>query len=639
MRFMKTITFYINNIISATKQSFDKVVLLLLVMLAATALPACDSDDVDNFYTFTGEMMGEYMQARPELYSEFTMLLDTTEVIGLLNAYGEYTCFAPTNEAVMAFYKSQGRTSAKDFPMDTLVKIVYDHIIRGFEVSTDDFVEGRLAQLTMNDRYVSVSFASFSSGDATIRVNKTSSIIETDIEVHNGIIHSVAEVLKPTEKTIVEALAEDPQFTLFNEAFRATDLFKKLLLTEDLTYDPDDDDYELSENNGNEEVIPPSRKYGFTALLESDSTYAANGINNLADMEAYAKVIYDDVYPEDQSITDITNPKNSLNRFVAYHLINKQLGFTKFIIDYDKTDHSIKTYDMFEYIETMCPHTMMEVRTLRTSNQTNLFNYINATGEHIEIVSNNYDNDATNGVYHEINNILTYNREFAGELSSKRLRLEAASFFPEFTNNNMRGSGVVTPWYIPQGYCDRLEISEGTNVFYLNADDRYEDFQGDEIFLRGTYEFTITTPSIPAGTYEVRFAFQPTGGRGRAQLYWDGIPTGIPVDLRINADDPAIGFEVPGTNLSDPLGYENDKMMRNRGFMKGPASYRSVNKVWYPAPTARTSNRSVRKILGIYTFDEPSEHTFKVKAAEYGQFMMDYLEFVPLELIEKEGID
>ena len=264
--------------------------------------------------------------------------------------------------------------------------------------------------------------------------------------------------------------------------------------------------------------------------------------------------------------------------------------------------------------------------------------YIESTGKSIELSDTYFDIDALNGAVHEINNLLVYNKQVVSMIKGKRLRMEAACFFPEFTNNNMRGNGVVVPYYVPPHYVNRIEMSEGTDFFYLNADDRYEDFQGDEIFLKGLYDFEITTPVVPAGTYEVRFAYQPTPHRGAAQMYWDGKPVDIPLDLKPSADDAKIGFEVPGSNTSDPMGFENDKMMRNRGYMKGAASYRSVDKVWYPAANARRSNRSLRKILGIFTFETDATHRFKVVAARSGQFMMDYLEFVPLEVIESEDI-
>ncbi len=71
--------------------------------------------------------------------------------------------------------------------------------------------------------------------------------------------------------------------------------------------------------------------------------------------------MYDEVFPDDKNVAEPTNRTNSLNRFVAYHLINKELSYTKFISDYD-TKHMSKVVDLFEYIEPMCPNTLIEVK-------------------------------------------------------------------------------------------------------------------------------------------------------------------------------------------------------------------------------------------------------------------------------------
>ena len=620
---------------------YARRIVFALIVTILTSLYACKDDDVgDNFFTFTDEMMGEYLQARPETYSEFTKMLDTTEVLGLLNAYGKYTCFAPNNAAVRKYYQERGKQSMADFPLDTLRKIVYNHLIKGFIVSTEGFKEGRLNQKSMNDRYISISYASFNSGDLTVKVNSTSPIIHTDLEVHNGVIHEIGEVLSPSELTLVEALAADPEFKIFFSALAATGLDEELKAIEDKSFDPND--YPIEETDPHIKT-PKSRKYGFTALVESDSTYAKYGIYDLDDLKDYAKQVYDVSYPEDAGITDITNRKNSLNRFIAYHLVNKQISYTRFIIDYDNTGHSIKTYDMYEYIEMMCPQSLLEVRTNRATSETNLINMTDSPDKAIRIVEDNYDNDAINGVYHEIDKILVYDNTIISDIASKRLRMDAATFFPEFTNNNIRGEVNSTQytselWKFPPGYIDRVTMGKGTEFGYFNADDRFMDFQGDEVYLSGLYEFEITTPVIPAGTYEVRFGWKVETKRGVAQLYWDGIPCGIPLDLRIFATDPRIGYQTPGENSSDPEGFENDKMMRNRGYMKGPCSFQAANNTWFTG-NARVNDGYLRRILGIYTFDEPGTHLFSVKAALSGEFMFDFLEFVPVEVLEYEGID
>ena len=217
-----------------------------------------------------------------------------------------------------------------------------------------------------------------------------------------------------------------------------------------------------------------------------------------------------------------------------------------------------------------------------------------------------------------------------------------------FANNNIRGLGSTTyaqknlQFYIPRGYLDRLTCSEQTTIGYLTAFDAFLDYQGDEIFLSAQsgklYDFTVTTPPIPAGTYEVRFGYLTNGKRGVAQFYFDGTPAGLPLNLNNSAKSAAIGYETIGSVAEDPYGYQNDKMMRNRGFMKGPASYTVPDTRWQTGPARRNAN-SLRRILGTYTFASAGTHQLTVKGLSNGEFMFDFLEFVPTSAIESEDIN
>jgi uncharacterized surface protein with fasciclin (FAS1) repeats len=630
---------YINNSI------YNRHLLAAIALFVGITglLSSCVDDKPDSISTVTKEMMGEYLKNRPKEFTEFSKLLDTTEVSGLVDAYGEYTLFAPSDSAMYAFYASSGRKSLKDYPLDTLKKIAYDHLIKGYELTTDLFTDGLMPYLTMGDRFVETSSKN-ENGSYIFYVNESSKILTKNIIVSNGVIHVIAKVLVPSVLTLPQAIASDSKFKLFNEALIKTGLVDKISAIRDETYDPKKFTYldvNYHQGSGSKDEIPAARKYGFTAFMESDSTYSTvYNINNLEDLKAYAAAHVYNENASDASVTDITDPRNSLNKYIAYHLINKKLPYVKLIDMYD-TDHMIKTYDMYEYIETMNPNTLLEVKKERASGGLDFINKSPETGEAVRVVSDYKDKDAVNGVYHEVNRILIYDMRVAGEMSSKRLRMDAAAFFPEFTNNNMRiyDKAVPRSWVYPPGYIQRLKYSEGTYFSYSNAYGGYLDYQGDEIFLKGLYDFELQTPAIPAGTYEVRFSYQPTGARGAAQLYWDGKPCGIPLDLRIAANDPLVGWVDPGTDTDDPNGYENDKMMRNRGYMKGPSTYKDVIDRWYGLKVARHSTASLRRILGTYTFKKAGPHVFTVKAVREGQFMLDFLEFVPVEIIENENIE
>ncbi len=623
-------------------------VYMALITGLFTAFSSCNSDEVgDNLYTFTGKMLAQQLAADTSL-TEFSALIERSGMAGLLNSYGKYTCFAPDNNAMRAFYAQKSKHSLDEFTDDSLKMIAYDHIINGAVINYVQFNTGRLFNLTMSDRYLAISF----SDDGKSYVNKTAQIIGKDINVHNGVIHKINRVLDPIRSGIAEVIAQDTKFSLFYEALEATGLVDSLLKTVDENYQMTpayaaELENALITSIKSERYAPYTRKYGYTVLMESNETYLKNGVSNLTDLKNLAALIYNEIYPDDAGITDPTDRRNSLNRFVAYHLINKELSYTKFILDYN-SGHMSAIVDMYEYIETMCPNTLIEVKLQRSNGEANIFNLISETNQAIRLVSTNYDNDATNGVYHEIDGILSYNKAVDNEISSKRLRFDFASLFPELSNNNMRGrksdNGDLYRNALPKGYLERFVCTDQTVLCYSAANDKLMNYMGDEFFIvvqnGKLYDFVVTTPPVPAGTYEVRFGYQSNGRRGVAQFYVDGIPCGVPVNLNTGGTDIGIGYEKPDpTNSEDPYGYENDKVMRNRGYMKGPNSFKAINETWYAGSSARFNASNLRKILGTFTFPEAGNHKLMVKGLSGGQFQIDFIEFVPTNMLESENID
>jgi hypothetical protein len=405
------------------------------------------------------------------------------------------------------------------------------------------------------------------------------------------------------------------------------------------------------------------RQFGFTLLMESDSTLAnykacplcPNGIHNLNDLELMAQYWYSSaykgIYSDGTGITDRKDSCNFLNRYMAYHILDSKLYQSRFLNDFD-TPNQIKTYDLDEYKETLLKNSLMQVKKIRSTGQSNLLNCyeMNSTNSAIHFTGNSIF--GYNGFGHEIDKPLVFSRSVVDYLSSIRLRMDIASFFKEFANNNIRGNnptgenltGKAHRYVLSNNYCDNLSFTPVTRVSYIGANGIYEDFQGDELFIEGSFDFTITTLPIPAGTYEVRFGYAPTEWRGTAQLYLDGSPSGLPVNYALLATNAAIGWVSPGSNTNDPLGYANDSLLRTKGYMKGPSSFKcSIGLYYDPTKTARQSPKTLRKIVGTFTFTEPGKHTLRIQSlgSTSGdvQFMLDYLEFVPVELIPKEGID
>jgi hypothetical protein len=105
--------------------------------------------------------------------------------------------------------------------------------------------------------------------------------------------------------------------------------------------------------------------------------------------------------------------------------------------------------------------------------------------------------------------------------------------------------------------------------------------------------------------------------------------------MQLGSKDPLIGwFDEEG--LGEDVIKENDKAMRNRGYMKGPASC-VLNK---NDDSMRKSELALRKIVGTFNITK-GDHWLRFKnvteneksGENYLQFNQDYLEIVPTSVI------
>lgn len=227
-------------------------------------------------------------------------------------------------------------------------------------------------------------------------------------------------------KSIVEKIESDNNYSIFYQGLLATGLADSLRDDRDKTYNFEKFNsfisVEKADNQWFYQEVPQLKKFGFTLLMESDSVFNSYGVSNLTTLKAYAASIYNQAYPEDANISDVKNRKNSLNRFIAYHIISKKLKLNMFIDAFD-TNHMLKNRDMYEYIETMCPNSLIEIKKERLTAETNLINKIPQTGSVIRIIKNFDDKDLYNAYYYGIDKTLTFDVNFQEQLAGKRLRL------------------------------------------------------------------------------------------------------------------------------------------------------------------------------------------------------------------------
>ena len=363
---------------------------ILLALLGLFCLTGCVEEiDTSNRFTFKGETVGSYLEKHDELYGSFNYVLNRSGLLSLLKAYGSYTCFAPTNEAMKRYlieqdsiYKASllpgsrrvvwtGITSPKleDLTDSMCTVIAKTHVLPQGFLTTE--MEGDVVPaMNLNDRFLTMSFDVDENLHSIMFINGARIIIP-DEEQENGVIHTVSDVLNPSTNTLPTQIEEMPFLRIFSDALRETGLEDAMQLYKDDNYHDADKWASNADMNGGALPYPPNRYYGYTAFCEPDSVFHANGIYNIEDLYAKCR----EWYPT-ATDPDFHSENNALWQFMAYHLLNYHLLYSRLVCynivgktkstSYKSENHFPRNADRYEHYETM-QGTMLKIMMPRSS--------------------------------------------------------------------------------------------------------------------------------------------------------------------------------------------------------------------------------------------------------------------------------
>jgi len=673
-------------------------VALLIGAAATVTLNSCSENiDESDLYTFTGEMMIDHFENNPETFSSYLTILgkvhpskrSTSTMKELLAARGHYTCFAPTNEAIQMYLDSlysigQLESNQLEQISDSVAEaLVFNSIVQNGDneaYATTDFEEGALGTTNMNDRYIDISYSNDSLNNTIIYVNVHSRIIDGDIEVENGFIHTIDKVLSPSNVSVADLVINAENTTFFGSLLQMTGWDVKLQAYKDEVWEEKYDDVRGTQyTHGSWTGMFPNHRYiGYTIFVEPDSVYAANGINSVEDLKEWLQshAYYNDDtsgHTEPSYGDDYDSEDNAINQFVSYHLLPERLTFDKLVTfanEYGCSAGTMKNrtatqfyVNVWEYWETMGKQRRsVKVTGLRGEKRLNRVSVYNLTTYRersseitipgIKINSNNgsYNNQALNGYYYPIDDILVWNSDVPTKVLNERMRYDVTSLFPEMLTNGIRQNRNTDEcaqgyWYLMndkvESYIDNVvAVSKETQFIYLpnqgysGGSNSWMNYQIDEFNIQGIFDFTMKLPPVPyTGTYELRYGINANDNRGMAQVYLgtnkDNLPAiGIPLDLRSSSGtNPTATGWVSDTSLGDEEAInENDKAMRNLGFMKGPKY------VQLASSTNRDEQNALRKIIYTGQFEAGKTYYIRFKSVLSGttyEFFYDYLELVP----------
>lgn len=572
--------------------------LAALLMLPALLFVASCKEDIDesNLYTFTGETIESYLANRPDSFGNFNYILKRAGMDKILSAYGTYTCFAPTNDAVLEYVDSlYDDTTAKvehngmterslEGLSDSLCNDIAKFHLASSEVMAINMQNGMTIR-TMLGRDINTNIDSVS---GNTMVNSYSLITKMDNEMENGIVHVIDNVLRRSNLFVTGEMNSHPDlFSIWKSAIDLTGLEDSLSdLERTVTVPSNAATYKF--------YCPEKALLGYTIFAETDEVLQANGINNLQDLIAYANEIYKDCadanngwydYYRNKGVTvstgdDYESPYNCLNMFLRYHIVKCRVPYSKLVTSYNE----VNSVPLYDYWETMLPMTL--IKSLRSAKagagkiflnryeanntMTDQVASLGSDAMHqvvnghsgIEVQKNNIQ--ALNGYIHPISGMLTYEDWVPKGVLNERMRVDFTALIPEMMsaslraptydevkalNNGVSGKdGNLSGDYvrIPTDFSPEhlvLYNGENTRLLYLPAATNWFNYEGDEFNGKGTYDVAFRLPPVPTdGVYEIRLGLSTNSNRGMYQFYLgEGTSNrtkmealDIPVDERIS---------------------------------------------------------------------------------------------------------
>ena len=694
-----------------------------IVLLMALVLVSCsDKPSADNYSTFTARMMSDYLKEYPE-YSYFTEIVNhavpaeesstSGKLMDQLSAYGHYTLFLPDNNAIMNYLNNERHITLEELLSDGALcdTIARTHLLSEIYL-TSDMPTGVLPTQNMMQRNIEVMQDNDEQGHGIVIVNKKATIFFSQTHqndtVTNGVIHRVDAVVTNQSSGVADLMEGDPYIKTYVEALKLTELNSLMDSVEDKQYKKKYDENKNSSwadealptgSREKENVSYPQRRlYGSTAFMVKDKTlekynstltnkFNADGdvSQNILALSELASKYYTTTVP--YTSTDYANPEHPLYKFMAYHILDRNVQGYNFLTVREDAGIDRDIVNPTDWYTTRLPYSMIKVQHLTVGGQSDNMGdwlgsgvkgdyYINRNfnkkykveGIHVQPSVEVQDNNAANGIYFYVDDILTYDDKTKDDVFTTRIRMDFSTIFPEIMTNNIRmngpnitGSNKGVNYRFPQGYLSGVKFNtDDTRLIYWYARSGYYSMNGDEMDAQDLFDITFDLPPVPySGMWQIRLGFAPMNTtndaanyRGQVQIYFDDKAQGLPLDFSktlaevygISASDWG-NIKYEELRQDDEKRQEDFKILKNKGYYRGPHSvFNSSNgEISGKYNTFSQMRNTARKVLCTVDIKAGERHTLRIKNVSQGltaktkEAMLDYLELVPKKIYDITG--
>ena len=662
-----------------------------IAVTANLAISCSDDPGAENYYTSTKEYASDFLTNNSGKFSKFIEILNratgekgTYRLMDLLGTYGSYTVFAPTNEAIDAFLQSKGVSSVAELSKEDCDTLALNHIIEQ-EYFTTDYNNGTYPLPNMLERYLTITCDSDTVSvpgqvRLALRINKNALLSHVDDSVKNGVVHVLSSVISTQNDMLPDVMERDSAISLFYQAMLATNYCNVLRenyidqryerckspLFEKDSIDWTNDKLCLATAVEYDNVAYMKHRYfKYSAFVEPNSVYEEKyNITTLDGIRQLAKERYQPMYPDDENVTDETDPRNYLNRYVRYHFLPFQATYYQFTC-VDGPNSTLaglfnrRKIDIADWYEACMEHSVMKfsfplgAESGLYINRRGVMNRPDEKGVKIrgaKVASPDQmpDNMSLNGVYYYIDDVIAYDEQTQNKvISGERMRMDGSTLSPDFMTSGARGhyttSTIENGKYgrggqgakaasncnhclgFKGGFAKNFVYSD--NITHLHVRNRvlsFWSFEGDELTIIGQFDIAVKMPPVPEGDWEIRiFSCYGFNNRGIIQFYFgpgkevdgkvlgDLQPCGIPLDMRPGGENARVGWKSDSSLGDEDAIAAFDKAFRNRGWMKGMGCYGSgaSGETGGGMGTAfRQQNNTLRKIITRFHSDGKSDY-------------------------------
>ena len=210
--------------IMKTKFNITTIVpLVAMIAIGILSLSSCKKDDdtSNNMNTAT-QSIAKTAAADPQ-FSILVQALTKADLVSTLDASGNFTVFAPTNDAFNALFSKLGVSGIDQLSADVLRPILLYHAL-GTKAVSSGLKSGYVSTLSpaIDGRFVSMQVAVMNG----VKLNNSALVTKADVMATNGVIHVIDKVLLPP--TVADLAVANSSFTTLVSALSGAGLVPSL---------------------------------------------------------------------------------------------------------------------------------------------------------------------------------------------------------------------------------------------------------------------------------------------------------------------------------------------------------------------------------------------------------------------------